>query len=74
MTTNFPSVGRLLVYGVLLLAVLILVFTALDTPKMLFFGFLAYALSGPAVTLWRVRQHRRNKSDTASQNDQTDGE
>ena len=61
-------------FVVLLLAVLILVFTALDTPKMLFFGFLAYALSGPIITLWRVRQHRRNKSNAPSQDDSTDGE
>lgn len=53
---------------VLLLAVLILVFTALDTPKMLFFGFLTYALSGPAITLWRLRQHRRQKSELGAQN------
>ncbi|MDV3237644.1 MAG: phosphatidylcholine/phosphatidylserine synthase [Gammaproteobacteria bacterium] len=42
----------------LLLAVLILVFASIDPPKVLFFGFLTYALSGPAITLWRIRQRR----------------
>lgn len=54
-------------FVVLLLAVLILVFTALDTPKMLFFVFLTYALSGPIVTLWRVRAHRRAKQEIPPQ-------
>lgn len=46
---------------VLLLAVMVLVFAAIDTPKVLFTGFLVYALSGPVFTLWRVRQRRRER-------------
>lgn len=57
----------------LLLAVLILVFTALDTPKVLFLGFLTYALSGPAITLWRLRQHRRAKHETPPQDPPGEG-
>ena len=48
-------------FFVLLLAVLVLVFAALDTPKVLFLGFFTYALSGPAITLWHIRQRRRAK-------------
>ncbi len=53
----------------LLLVVLIMVFTSIDPPKMLFFGFLTYALSGPGVTLWQLRQHRRAKHESAPHDD-----
>ncbi|MBI5041558.1 MAG: CDP-diacylglycerol--serine O-phosphatidyltransferase [Gammaproteobacteria bacterium] len=46
---------------VLLLAVMVLVFASIDPPKVLFTGFLVYALSGPVFTLWRVRQRRRER-------------
>jgi len=48
---------------VLLLAVLVLVSASLDPAKVLFTGFLIYALSGPVFTLWRVRQRRRARHD-----------
>lgn len=54
-------------FMVLLLAVLILVFASLDPPKVLFFGFLTYALSGPAITLWRIRQRRRARHEPPPQ-------
>lgn len=53
-------------FMVLLLAVLILVFASLDPPKVLFLGFLTYALSGPGFTVWRLRQHRRAKHEPPS--------
>lgn len=54
-------------FMVLLLAVLILVFASLDPPKVLFFGFLTYALSGPVFTLWRLRQRRRSRREMPPQ-------
>jgi CDP-diacylglycerol--serine O-phosphatidyltransferase len=38
-----------------------LVFASIDPPKILFAGFLCYALSGPVLALLRYRQraHRR---------------
>ncbi|MBI5461664.1 MAG: CDP-diacylglycerol--serine O-phosphatidyltransferase [Gammaproteobacteria bacterium] len=48
-------------FMVLLLAVLVLVFASMDPAKVLFTGFLVYALSGPVFTLWRVRQRRRER-------------
>jgi CDP-diacylglycerol--serine O-phosphatidyltransferase len=45
------------------------VFASLDPPKVLFAGFLIYAISGPVLTLIRVRKrrserHRQNRMDT----------
>lgn len=42
----------------LLVVVLVYVFASIDPPKVLFAGFLIYALSGPVLTLWRVRKSR----------------
>jgi CDP-diacylglycerol--serine O-phosphatidyltransferase len=42
----------------LLLVVLIYVFVTIDPPKVLFTGFLVYALSGPVTTLLRIRRRR----------------
>lgn len=42
----------------LLLVVLVYVFASIDPPKVLFAGFLIYALSGPVFTLLRVRKTR----------------
>jgi len=49
-----------------LLVVLIFVFTSMDPPKVLFFGFLFYGLSGPALFLWRWRwrRHARRQIET----------
>ena len=45
-----------------LIIVLIFVFTSIDPPKVLFFGFLFYGLSGPALFLWRWRRHSRRQA------------
>lgn len=42
----------------LLVVVLAYVFASIDPPKVLFTGFLIYALSGPVLTLVRVRKSR----------------
>jgi CDP-diacylglycerol--serine O-phosphatidyltransferase len=42
----------------LLVVVLVYVFASIDPPKVLFTGFLIYALSGPVLTLVRVRRSR----------------
>ncbi|MEN8107884.1 MAG: CDP-diacylglycerol--serine O-phosphatidyltransferase [Pseudomonadota bacterium] len=42
----------------LLVVVLIYVFASIDPPKVLFAGFLVYALSGPVTTLVRIRKKR----------------
>ncbi len=44
-----------------LVVVLIFVFIALDPPVVLFALAVAYALSGPALTLWHLRQRRRTR-------------
>ncbi len=46
-----------------LIVVLIFVFTSIDPPKVLFFGFLIYGLSGPVLFLWRWRRHARRQSE-----------
>lgn len=52
-------------FVVLLLGVMIFVFTSIDPPKVLFLGFLVYALSGPAVTLWGLHKRRRARKHVA---------
>jgi CDP-diacylglycerol--serine O-phosphatidyltransferase len=47
-------------FFVLLGLVFIFVFTSLDPPKVLFTGFVLYALSGPLFEAWRWKQ-RKNK-------------
>lgn len=47
-----------------LLVVLIFVVVSTDPPSVLFFGFLAYVASGPVMTLYQLRQHRRSKRKT----------
>jgi CDP-diacylglycerol--serine O-phosphatidyltransferase len=34
---------------------------AIDPPIILFFGFLAYAVSGPVLTLTKLRQHKTGR-------------
>ena len=46
-----------------LIVVLIFVFTSIDPPKVLFFGFLLYGLSGPLLFLWRWRRHARRQTE-----------
>jgi CDP-diacylglycerol--serine O-phosphatidyltransferase len=45
----------------LVFAVLILVVISSHPPSVLFFGFLIYVISGPVVTLYQVRQRRRQR-------------
>ncbi len=45
----------------ILIAVLILVSIALNPPAMLLIIFLCYGVSGPAMTLWALRQRRRER-------------
>jgi CDP-diacylglycerol--serine O-phosphatidyltransferase len=42
----------------ILVVVLVFVLISTDPPKILFIAFLFYSLSGPAITLVRLRQHR----------------
>lgn len=42
----------------LLVVVLVYVFASIDPPKVLFAGFLIYAISGPVLTLARIRKAR----------------
>jgi len=45
----------------LLLVVLAFVVVSSHPPSVLFFGFLLYALSGPVLTLYQIRQRRRQR-------------
>ncbi len=45
----------------LLVIVLIFVGIAIDPPTILLILFFAYAISGPTITLWRLRQARRKR-------------
>ncbi len=45
----------------ILVVVLVFVLISTDPPKILFIGFLFYALSGPAITLIRLHQHRTHR-------------
>jgi CDP-diacylglycerol--serine O-phosphatidyltransferase len=49
-------------YVVMLVVVLVLALIANNPPWVLFFGFLIYALSGPAVTLIKLHKHRSERS------------
>lgn len=50
----------------LVIAVLILVVVSSHPPSVLFFGFLIYVISGPVVTLYQVRQRRRQRKQAQS--------
>ena len=45
-----------------LIVVLVFVLTSIDPPKVLFFGFLLYGLSGPMLFLARLRQRARRRA------------
>ena len=45
----------------LILTVLVFVIISSHPPTVLFFGFLIYALSGPILTLYQIRQRRRQR-------------
>lgn len=49
-------------FVVLLMVVLVLVFVALDPATFLFAGFFCYLLSGPALTLWHLRERRQRRN------------
>lgn len=54
-------------FVVVLILVLVFALIAIDPPLILFIGFLAYAISGPVLTLTKLRQHK-----TERQQDQQD--
>ena len=45
----------------LILVVIVFVVVSSDPPSVLFLGFLGYAISGPVLTLYQVRQRRRRR-------------
>ena len=45
----------------LILTVLVFVVISSHPPSVLFFGFLIYAVSGPILTLYQIRQRRRQR-------------
>lgn len=49
--------GKIPFIGVLII-VLVFIFVAMDPPSVLFGGFAIYALSGPVMTLWRLKDIR----------------
>jgi CDP-diacylglycerol--serine O-phosphatidyltransferase len=51
-------------FVVMLVIVLVLALIANNPPWVLFFAFLTYALSGPVVTLIKLRKHRSERSQT----------
>lgn len=55
--------GRVPFFTVLVV-VLIFVFISLEPPVVLFSLALAYALSGPVLTLWHLRRRRRTRGET----------
>lgn len=54
-------------FVVVLVPVLLIVFAALDPPKVLFLGFLGYGLSGPVHALWRRRQRLRRRAESSDE-------
>jgi len=44
-----------------LAVVLVFVLVSIDPPQVLFGAFLAYALSGPLITLWHIRRRRASR-------------
>lgn len=52
-------------FVVLLIVVLLFVFVSIDPPTFLFTGFMLYVLSGPVITIWRLRQRRRTRKGTS---------
>jgi CDP-diacylglycerol--serine O-phosphatidyltransferase len=62
-------------FVVMLLTVLVIVLISYDPPLVLFGGFMAYAISGPVLTLWRLRQRRAERKaqhDAAGKNNGDD--
>jgi len=68
-TVRYSSFKELDLHGkvpfvVMLILVLIFAFIAIDPPLILFGGFVIYALSGPVLTLTKLRQHRSERQQT----------
>jgi len=61
--------GERVPFVTILAVVLVFVLISTDPPKVLFFGFLSYALSGPAITLVRLHQHRVQRRHAAKLDD-----
>ena len=51
----------------ILLVVAVLVLISYEPPILLFGGFLIYALSGPVLTLWHLKQHRTERRQQRSE-------
>jgi len=65
-TVRYNSFKELDLHGkvpfiVMLVLVLVFAFIAIDPPLVLFIGFMVYALSGPIITLVKLRQHRSKR-------------
>lgn len=54
-------------FVVLLIVVMLFIFVSIDPPTFLFAGFLLYVLSGPVVTIWRLRQRQRQRKAASGQ-------
>jgi len=65
-TVRYHSFKDLNLHGkvpfvVMLILVLVFALVATDPPLVLFGGFMIYALSGPILTLIKIRQHRTER-------------
>ncbi|WP_223669088.1 CDP-diacylglycerol--serine O-phosphatidyltransferase [Kangiella shandongensis] len=58
--------GKIPFIGVLII-VLVFIFIAMDPPSVLFAGFALYALSGPVMTLWRLKDIKEERRQRKSQ-------
>ncbi|BAW80897.1 CDP-diacylglycerol/serine O-phosphatidyltransferase [Candidatus Nitrosoglobus terrae] len=65
---NQDKVPFMAIFGMVLVFILI----SSDPPKILFIGFLLYALSGPLITLVRLRQHQAQRHTSLGSADQED--
>ena len=67
--------GRRIPFVALVLVVMLFVFTSIDPPKVIFSGFVLYALSGPAWWAWRrVRRIGRRGGHRSAESDHTPDE
>lgn len=60
---SFKDIGsyKRLSFMTLIVLVLVIAFSSLDPPKIIFAGFVLYALSGPALSLWRKLRKREGR-------------
>ncbi|MFW5451378.1 MAG: CDP-diacylglycerol--serine O-phosphatidyltransferase [Methylophagaceae bacterium] len=68
-TVRYHSFKELDLHGkvpfvVMLILVLLFALIATDPPLVLFAGFMLYAISGPIITLVKIRQHRSERQQT----------